>query len=90
MLVNIIIIKLIINLIFWYYYSCSAYDCVSKPNIYSTRSLMNLKMYIKSHKNLNIEYGSSLIKKRRFMIELRFKEFTSKKFKMYWMKLVTF
>jgi len=29
-----IIIKLIINLISWYYYSCSVY-CVSKPKVYS-------------------------------------------------------
>jgi len=49
MLVSIIIIKLIINLISWYY-SCSAYDCVSRPKICSVDSLMNLKMYIKSHK----------------------------------------
>jgi len=28
MLVSIIIIKLIINLILWYYCSCSIYDCV--------------------------------------------------------------
>jgi len=28
MLVSIVIIKLIINLISWYYCSCSTYDCV--------------------------------------------------------------
>jgi len=33
MLVSIIIIKLIINLS-WYYYSCSAYDCVSRPKMF--------------------------------------------------------
>jgi len=48
MLVNNIIIKLIINLISWYYYSCSAYYCFKK--ICSAHSLVNLKMYIKSHK----------------------------------------
>jgi len=26
-----IIIKLIINLILWYYYFCSTYNCVSRP-----------------------------------------------------------
>jgi len=46
-----IIMKLIVNLIS-YYYSCSAYDCVSKPNIYSSCNLMNLKMYIKSQEIL--------------------------------------
>jgi len=30
MFISIIIIKLIINLISWYYYSCSSYDCVSR------------------------------------------------------------
>jgi len=44
-----IIIKLIINLISWYY-SCSVYDCVSRSKICSARSLVNLKKYIKSHK----------------------------------------
>jgi len=34
MLVNIIIIKLIINLMSWYYYSCSTYNCF-KIKIYS-------------------------------------------------------
>jgi len=34
MFVNIIIIKLIINLILWYYYSCSAYDCISRKFIW--------------------------------------------------------
>jgi len=52
MLVSIIIIKLIINLISWYYYSCSAYNCVSRLKICSAYSLVNLKMYIKSHKRL--------------------------------------
>jgi len=37
MLVSIIIIRLFINLISWYYYSCSAYDCVSRSKIYSAR-----------------------------------------------------
>jgi len=32
MLVNIVIIKVIINLISWYYCSCSIYDCVLKTN----------------------------------------------------------
>jgi len=50
MLVSIIIIKLIINLISWYYYSCSTWDCVLRPKIYLACSLMNLKMYINSHK----------------------------------------
>jgi len=62
-LISIIIIKLIINLISlsikliiilisWYhsvYYS--AHNCVSRSKN-SARSLMNLKMYIKSHKKL--------------------------------------
>jgi len=46
MLINIIIIKLIINLISWYYYSCSYEDCVWRPKIYSARSLVNLKKCI--------------------------------------------
>jgi len=50
-LINIIIIKLIINLISWYYYSCSAHDCVSRSKNL-VRSLVNLKMYIKSYKKL--------------------------------------
>jgi len=45
MLVSIIIIKLVINLI-----SRSAYYCVLKLKICSAHSLVNLKMYIKSHK----------------------------------------
>jgi len=36
----VIIIKLIINLTSWYYYSCSSYDCVSRPKIYSACSFM--------------------------------------------------
>jgi len=50
MLVSIIIIKLIINLISWYYYSCSTQDCVSRPKIYSAHSLVNLKKFINLHK----------------------------------------
>jgi len=46
-----LLLKLIINLISWYYYSCSAHDCVSRRKN-SARSLVNLKMYIKSHKKL--------------------------------------
>jgi len=49
MLVSIVIIKLIINLTSWYYYSCSAYNCVLKLKICSVRSLVNLKMYIKAY-----------------------------------------
>jgi len=41
MLVSIIIIKLIINLI--RDITCSTKDCVSRPKIYSARSLVNLK-----------------------------------------------
>jgi len=48
-LISIIIIKLIINLISWYYYSCSAHDCVSRSKN-SAHNLMNSKMYIKSYK----------------------------------------
>jgi len=40
MLVNIVIIKLIINLTSWYYYSCSTQNCVSRSKIYSARSLV--------------------------------------------------
>jgi len=43
MLVSIVIIKLIIKLISWYY-SCSAYDCVSKLKICSMHNLVNLKI----------------------------------------------
>jgi len=53
MLVNIIIIKLIINLIFWYYYYCSAYDCVSKhrtEHLFGALFDRLVKMYIKLHK----------------------------------------
>jgi len=42
-LFSIVIIKLIINLILWYYYSCSAKDCVSRPKICSVRNLVNWK-----------------------------------------------
>jgi len=50
-LINIIIIKLIINLISWYYYSCSTQDCISRLKIYSVRAVWwTWKMYINSHK----------------------------------------
>jgi len=45
--VSIIIINLIINLISWYYYFCSAYDCVSRQK-FVRRAVMNLKIYMKS------------------------------------------
>jgi len=47
------LIKLIINWISWYSYS--TYDYVSRLKIYSARSLMNLKMYVKSHKKYYYE-----------------------------------
>jgi len=36
-LFSIVIIKLIINLILWYCYSCSACDCVSRPKLFSAQ-----------------------------------------------------
>jgi len=48
--ISIIIMKLLINLILWYYYSRSVYDCVLRPKMISARSLMNLKMFKQSHK----------------------------------------
>jgi len=37
MLVSIIIIKLIINLISWYYYFCSTYDCFKTENLFGVQ-----------------------------------------------------
>jgi len=37
MLVSIIIIKLIINLISWYYYSCSTQNCVKTENLFGAQ-----------------------------------------------------
>jgi len=47
MLVSIIIIKLIINLISLYYYSCSAYYCNLRLKICLVHSLENLKTCVK-------------------------------------------
>jgi len=49
-LISIIIIKLIINLTSWYYYSYAVYNHVLRPKIVSERNSMYLKVSKKSHK----------------------------------------
>jgi len=59
-LAHIVIIKLIINLISWYYYSCSACDCVSKSKIFWRAAWQTWKC-IKNHtRNINTNLSSSL------------------------------